>query len=42
MVKFNELAKHLPEGTIYLDADGRAQQRAARARAYSRRLPEIN
>ncbi|MEE3239360.1 MAG: hypothetical protein VX231_00145 [Pseudomonadota bacterium] len=42
VVKFNELAKHLPEGTIYLDADGRAQQRAARARAYSRRLPEIN
>ncbi len=42
VVKFNELANHLPEGTTYLDADGRAQQRAARASAYSRRLPEMN
>ena len=41
VVKFNELANHLSEGTTYLDADGRAQQRAARASAYSRRLPEI-
>ena len=42
VVKFADLANHLPEGTTYLDADSRAQQRAARAAAYSRRLPEIN
>ncbi len=42
VVKFADLANHLPEGTTYLDADGRAQQQAQRAVAYARRLPELN
>jgi hypothetical protein len=41
VVKRAELRGHLPDGTTWLDEAGRAQQRAERAAAYRRRLPEL-
>jgi len=42
VVKLANLRTRLPEGTTWLDADGRARQRAERAAAYKRRLPELD
>jgi hypothetical protein len=41
VVKLADLRAKLPEGTVWLDADARTRQRAERARAYKRRLPEL-
>ncbi len=41
VVKLADLDAKLPEGTRRVDAAGRAAQRAERAKAYKRRLPEL-
>jgi hypothetical protein len=38
IVKLDELAAHLPEGTRMVDDAGRAVQLAARKKSYARRL----
>jgi hypothetical protein len=42
VVKLGRLREALPEGTRWIDADARARQRADRAAAYKRRLPELD
>ena len=42
VVKLANLAEHLPEGTLWVDAEGRGRQQAERAAAYKRRLPELD
>jgi len=42
VIKLADLDAHLPEGTTRVDAAGRARQRAERATAYKRRLPELD
>lgn len=42
VVKLADLRDKLPESTTWLDAEGRARQRADRAKAYKRRLPELD
>lgn len=41
VVKLVELEQHLPQGTTLVDEAGRNAQRAERADAYQRRLPEL-
>jgi hypothetical protein len=42
VIKLDDLDSHLPEGAVRVDAAGRSQQRAERAAAYKRRLPELD
>jgi hypothetical protein len=42
VVKLANLGEHLPEGTLWVDAEGRGRQQAERAAAYKRRLPELD
>ena len=42
VVKLADLRAKLPESTTWVDADARARQQAARAKAYKRRLPELD
>lgn len=41
VIKLQDLAAHLPDGAARIDDAGRASQRAQRAAAYKRRLPEL-
>jgi len=42
VIRLEELDKYLPAGAARVDAAGRARQRAERAAAYRRRLPELD
>ena len=41
VVKLDQLDSVLPEGTVFVDAEGRAEQIATRRAGYLRRLPEV-